>query len=73
MKRVFAVHDIPFTLISDNGINCASEEFTLFAKTWDFHRLTSSANHPKAKGKAESAVKIIKSILTKANKQGEDM
>ena len=73
IKQVFAVHDIRVTLISDNGPDYASEEFSLFPKAWHFHHLTSSPHHPKANGKAESEVKIMKSIIKKANKQGEDM
>ena len=62
-------HGIPLTLISNNGPNYASEEFSLFAKAWDFQHLTYS---PKAIGKAESAVKIMKTIITKGNGKGEN-
>ena len=72
LKQIFAVHGVPITLISDNGPNYASKEFRLFAKTWDFQHLKSSPYHPKANEKAESAVTIMKSVIMKANKQGED-
>ena len=60
VKHTFAVHGIPITLISDNGPNYASVEFTDFSHDWDIQHVTSSPHHPKANGKAESAVKIMK-------------
>ena len=73
VKHIFAVHGIPITLISDNGPNYASVEFTDFSHDWDIQHVTSSPHHPKANGKAESAVKIMKSIISKANQQGTDV
>ena len=73
IKHIFAVHGIPITLISNNGPNYASVEFTDFSHDWDIQHVTSSPHHPKANGKAESAVKIMKSIISKANQQGTDV
>lgn len=73
LKQIFAVHVIPITFISDNGPNYASVEFTDFTHDWDIQHVTSSPHHPKANGKVESAVKIMKSIISKANKQGTDV
>ena len=73
LKQIFAVHGIPVTLISDNGPNYASVEFTDLTHDWDIQHITSSPHHPKANGKAESAVKIMKSIIIKANKQGTNV
>ena len=73
LKQTFAVHGISVTLISHNGPNYASVEFTDFTHDWDIQHVTSSPHHPKANGKAESAVKIMKSIISKANKQGTDV
>ena len=73
LKHVFAIQGIPVSLISDNGPNYASVEFSKFAKAWDLQHLTSSPHHHKANGKAESAVKIMKSIITKTNKEGADV
>ena len=73
VKQIFAVHGIPITLISDNGPNYASVEFTDSSHDWDIQHVTYSPHHPKANGKAESAVKMMKSIISKANKQGTDV
>ena len=73
LKQIFAVHGIPVTVISDNGPYYASVEFTDFTHDWDIQHVTSSPHHPKANGKAESAIKIMTSIISKANKQGTDV
>lgn len=73
LKQVFGMHAVPVTLISENGPNCASAEFYQFTQAWDFQHLTSSPHYPKSNGKAESTVKIMKSIITKANKDGADV
>lgn len=64
LKQVFAIHAVPVTLITDNGANYASAEFHQFKEAWDFQHLTSSPHYPKSNEKAESAVKIMKSIIT---------
>lgn len=66
LKPVFATHGIPMVLISDNGPNYASSEFAQFTKEWDFEHITTSPHHKQANGKAESAVKVCKSIIKKA-------
>ena len=73
LKQVFAFHGVPVTLITDNVPNYASTVFHQFTEAWDFQHLTSSHYYPKSNGKAESAVKIMKSIITKSNKDGADV
>lgn len=73
LKQIFALHGIPVMLISDNGPNYASGKFTDFTHDWDIQHVSSSPHHPKANGKAESAIKIMNSIISKANKQGTDI
>ena len=73
LKQVFAIHVVPVTLISDNGPNYASAEFHLFTQAWDFQHLMSSPHYPKSNGKVESAMNIMKSIITKANKDGANV
>ena len=38
MKAVFARYGIPDILVTDNGPQFASAEFSVFAKTWMFQR-----------------------------------
>ena len=72
MKQVFSTHGVPMILISDNGPNYASRQFTEFAAEWKFQHVTSSPHHHKSNGKAESAVKIIKRVLKRAKRGNID-
>ena len=73
MKPILATHGTPALLITDNGTNYSSQEFKEFTQAWDINHITTSHHHPKSNGKAESAVKIIKGIISKAKKEGMDM
>ena len=42
LRKQFAVHGVPKTLISDNGPQYKSREFREFAKLWGFEHVTSS-------------------------------
>lgn len=59
-------------VISDCGCQFACGAFRTFAKEWCFEHVTSSSRHPKANGKAESAVKIVKNLCRRAAFAGED-
>ena len=72
LKEQFSRHGIPDTLVSDNGSQFTSREFTEFSRRWEFKHLTSSPYHPKANGKAESSVKIVKTIIKKALRDDKD-
>ena len=72
MRVQFSRHGIPDVLITDNGPQFASREFAEFAKQWEFLHVTSSPYHPKSNGKAESAVKVVKSLFKKALKDNKD-
>ena len=73
LKKQFARHGIPDILVSDNGPQYSSDEFRQFAKHWEFRHITSSPRHPQSNGKAESAVKICKTILKKAQLAQNDV
>ena len=72
-KQHFARYGIPETVISDNGPQFHSYEYTIFSKDWDFVHITSSPYHSQSNGKAESAVKIAKLLLKKANTDNTDI
>ena len=66
-KSVFARHGIPEKVISDNGPQFSSREFSQFACTYCFDHLTSSPYFPQSNGEAERAVRTIKQLLKKAD------
>lgn len=71
-KCQFSRHGIPNIVITDNGPPFSSMDFQTFSTVWDFKHLTSSPYHSQSNGKAESAVKIAKTLLRKAAHAGDD-
>ena len=63
---------MPDVLVTDNGFQFSSSEFTTFSSTWGFKHVTSSPTQAKSKGKAESAVKVVKKIFKKAHRDNKD-
>ena len=68
LKELFAEHGIPEEIRSDNGSQFASH----LTKDWNIKHSTSSPRNPRSNGQAESAVKIIKGLLTHAKCSGQD-
>ena len=66
----FARHGVPEIVVSDNGPQYSSEEFSVFAKKWSFQHITSSPKYPQSNGLAERYVRICKDILNKARDTG---
>ena len=72
LKELFAEHGIPEEIRSDNGPQFASHLFAEFTKDWNIKHSTSSPRNPRSNGQAESAVKIVKGLLTRAKCSGQD-
>ena len=51
--------------MTDNRPNLISDEFVKFAESWNFLHATSSPYYSHFNGKAEAAVKILKTLLQK--------
>jgi hypothetical protein len=73
LKSHFARYGSPTKVMSDNGPQFIAETFTRFATEWDFEHLCSSPGHSQSNGKAESAVKTAKRIMTKCAKAGTEI
>lgn len=71
-KAQFARYGQPDRVITDCGPQFDCGLFRQFSLDWGFQHVTSSPRHPKANGKAESAVKIAKNICKRASRAGED-
>ena len=69
LKRQFARHGIPDELITDNGPQFESHEYSRFAGEYSFTIVKSSPYYSRENGKEESAVKIAKNILKKSRKE----
>ena len=63
LKEHFTRYRICSKIISDNGPQLSSDEFEY---------RSSSPGHPNANGKAESAVKAAKSLMSKCKLDGTD-
>ena len=61
-KTIFSDTGIPMTLVTDNTLCFTSEEFSDFAKSWNFNHTTSSPRYPKGNSHAEKAVGMVKQI-----------
>lgn len=72
LKAQFSRHGIPDVLLTDNGPQFINGEFSEFATHWEFQHVTSSPYHLKSNEKAESAVKIVKSLIKKAQRDNKD-
>ena len=72
LKKIFSRFGIPQKVVSDNGPQYASQDFTMFAKEYDFNHVTSSPKYPQSNGLAEKTVQIAKRILEKCRADGKD-
>jgi len=61
----FSRYGIADCLITDNGPQFSSSPLATFACQWSFKHVNSSPHYPRSNGKAESAVKVAKSLLKK--------
>lgn len=72
-KSIFSRFGIPVQLVTDGGPPFSSVEFQNFVKSWKIQHVKSSPYHPKSNGMAESAVKIMKNLLSKCKQSGTDL
>ena len=58
---------IPETVMSNNRPQYASQEFTEFARSYDFCHVTSSPHFPQSNGQAERTVQTVKKLLKESD------
>lgn len=71
LKAHLARYGIPEVLISDNA-QFSSAEFSRFTNEWGINHFTSSPGYKRSNGKAESAVKIAKTLMKKVQRDRTD-
>jgi len=72
LKCLMSRHGIPEKQVSDNGPAYACQEFSDFAREWDFIHVTSSPLYAQSNGFAEKTVQTSKNLLSKAKANGRD-
>lgn len=72
LKHHFARHGIPDQVVTDNGPQFSSQEFSTFARKWCFAHTPVSPYNSKANGKVESAVKMAKNLFRKSMEDKAD-
>lgn len=73
LKRHFATHGVPHTLMTDNGTQFTGRNFANFSQAWDFKHIRSSPYYPQSNGLAERAVRSAKHLLEKCHRDGTDI
>ncbi|XP_015277826.1 PREDICTED: uncharacterized protein K02A2.6-like [Gekko japonicus] len=63
LRRLFATHGLPDTLVSDNGPQFVSEEFRQFLTNNGIRQMTAAPFHPASNGQAERMVRTAKEAL----------
>ena len=73
LKGHFARYGIPLQMVTDSGPQFLSWVFRKFTTEWVVqHAKTSSPEHHQSNGKMEAAVKITKTMICKALRDGTD-
>lgn len=71
LKTIFCTHGIPKRIQADNN-PFNSQEFLIFARTYDIELITCSPHYHRGNGMAEKACHIAEQILKKSNEQKVD-
>ena len=67
LKALFARHDIPSQLRTDNRPQFASAKMETFSKAYGFEHTTSSPWYPQSNGRVERTVRTVRNLFKKAD------
>ncbi|XP_033107375.1 uncharacterized protein K02A2.6-like [Anneissia japonica] len=71
LREVFAEHDTPDEIVSDNGPQFDSDEFEQFAESWCITHVKTSPRYSQSNGFIERQVQTVKNTLKKATESKE--
>jgi transposase InsO family protein len=71
LRKVFIIEGLPRTLVTDNGPQFTSSEFTDFCKANGIEHLTTAPFHPASNGLAERFVRTFKESMAKSKLDGQ--
>jgi len=66
LKQFFSCHGVPQEVISDNGPQFSSLDYSQFAMKYGFIHTMSSPQYPQSNGEAERATQTVKQFLKKS-------
>ena len=58
LKKIIKIFGIPQKVVPDSSPQYAGQDFSMFAKKYDFNPVTSSPKYPQSNGLAEKIVQI---------------
>ena len=70
LRQLFATHGIPEQVVTDNGSQFTSEDFTKFVKANGIRHSLSFPYHPASNGEAERFVRTFKEAMKTSNNTG---
>lgn len=68
LRKIFSRYGVPIVLVSDNGPQLTSEEFSVFMKSNGINHSFTAPYHPATNGAVENAVKSVKKSIKVALK-----
>ena len=68
LRKIFATHGLPETIVSDNATSFTSAEFKEFVAKNGIRHITSAPYHPATNGLAERAVQTFKESMRKSTR-----
>ena len=71
LRKLFSAYGLPDQLVSDNGSQFISDEFSCFMKANGIKHIFTSPYHPKSNGEAERFVQTLKNALQRDREREE--